>query len=62
MAHGLIKWVLKKQTGLNGLEKREEANPWVVCRKVRMDHSRPKVMQAKKVRANGRPINPKDEV
>ena len=62
MAHGLIKWVLKKQTGLNGPEKREKANPWVICRKTRMDHNRPKVMQAKKVRANGRPINPKDEV
>ena len=28
MAHGLIKWVLKKQAGLNGLGKREEANAW----------------------------------
>ena len=50
MAHGLIKWVLKKQTGLNGLGKREEANPWAVYRKARMNHSRLKVMQVKKVR------------
>ena len=50
MAHGLIKWVLKKQAGLNGLEKREEANPWAVYRKARINHSRPKVIQAKKVR------------
>ena len=27
MAYGLIKWVLRKQTGLNGFEKREETNP-----------------------------------
>ena len=33
MAHGLIKWILRKQTGLNGSEKREEANLQVVCRK-----------------------------
>ena len=44
MAHKLIKWVLKKQTGLNGLGKREEANPWAVCRKVRIGHSKPKVI------------------
>jgi len=44
MAYGLIKWVLRKPTGLNGLGKREEANPWAVCRKARMSHSRPKVM------------------
>ena len=50
MAQGLIKWVLKKQTGLNGLGKREEANPWTVYRKARMNHSRLKVMQVKKVR------------
>ena len=50
MAHGLIMWVMRKQTGLNRLGKREEANPWAVCRKARMGHSRPKVMQAKKVR------------
>ena len=49
MAHGLIKWVLKKQTGLNGPGKREEANPWTIYRKPRMGHSRLKVMQAKKV-------------
>ena len=49
MAHGLIKWVLRRQTGLNGFGKKE-ANPWAVCRKVRKGHSRPKVMQAKKVR------------
>ena len=34
---------MRKQTGLNGPEKREEANLWAVCRKVRMSHSRPKV-------------------
>ena len=51
MAHELIKWVLKKQTGLNGPEKREEANPWAVCRKARRGQSRPKVMQARKVRS-----------
>ena len=50
MVHGLIKWVLKKQAGLNGPEKRKEVNPWAVCRKARMDHSRPKVIQVKKVR------------
>ena len=50
MAHGLIKWVLRKQTDLNGLGKREEANPWAVYRKVRMGHNRPKVMQAKKLK------------
>ena len=50
MAHGLIKWVLRKQTGLNGLEKREEANSWAVCRKAKMGHNKPKVMQAKKVK------------
>ena len=50
MAHMLIKWALRKQTGLNGSEKREEANPWVVRGKARMGHNRPKVMQAKKVR------------
>ena len=50
MAHGLIKWVLKKQTSLNEPRKREEANSWTICRKARMGHSRPKVMQAKKVR------------
>ena len=44
MAYGLIKWVLRKQTGLNGLGKREEANSWAVCRKARMGHNRPKVM------------------
>ena len=44
MAHELIKWVLKKQTGLNGLRKREEANPWAVCRKAKIGHSRPKVI------------------
>ena len=44
MAHGLIKWVLKMQIGLNGPGKREEANSWTVCRKARMSHSRPKVM------------------
>ena len=49
MVHELIKWVLRKQTGLNGPRKREEANLWAVCRKVRMGHSKPKVMQAKKV-------------
>ena len=50
MVHGLIKWVLKKQTGLNEPEKREEANPWAVCRKARIGHSMPKIMQAKRVR------------
>ena len=44
MAYGLIKWVLKKQTGLNGPKKREEANAWEVYRKARMDHNKPKVM------------------
>ena len=34
---------MRKQTGLNGPEKREEASLWAVCRKVRMSHSRPKV-------------------
>ena len=62
MAHELMKWVLKKQTDLNGPRKREKANPWAICRKARMGHSRPKVMQAKKVRANGRPISHKDKV
>ena len=50
MAHGLIKWVPRRQMGLNGPGKREETNPWAVCRKTRMAHSRPEVMQAKKVR------------
>ena len=50
MAHRLIKWVLRKQTGLIGPGKREEANPWAVCRKVRKGHNEPKVMQAKKVK------------
>ena len=50
MTHGLIKWVLRKQTVLNGPGKREEANSWAVCRKAKMGHSRPKVMHAKKVR------------
>ena len=50
MTHRLIKWVLKKQTGLNGSGKREEANPLAVCRKARMGHNRPKVIQAKKLR------------
>ena len=44
MAHGLIKWVLKKQTDLKGPKKREEANSWAVCRKVRMGHNMLKVM------------------
>ena len=44
MAHELIKWVLKNQTSLNGLGKREEANPWAVCRKAKMGHSKPKVI------------------
>ena len=44
MAHGIIKWVLKKKTGLNGPRKREEANPWAIYRKVRMGHNRSKVM------------------
>ena len=44
MVHELIKWVC-----FNGPRKREEANLWAVCRKVRMGHSKPKVMQAKKV-------------
>ena len=44
MAHGLIKWVLRKQMGLNGIRKRKEANPWAICRKARMGYSRPKVM------------------
>ena len=44
MAHGLIKWVLKKQIGLNRLKKREEANPWTICRKARISHSMAKVM------------------
>ena len=44
MVHGLIKWVLKKQASLNGLGKREEANPWAICKKVRMGYSRPKVI------------------
>ena len=50
MAHELIKWVLRKQTGLNGLEKREEANSWALSRKAKMGHNKPKVMQAKKVK------------
>ena len=50
MVYKLIKWVLSKQTGLNEPRKREEANPWAVCRKARMSHSRLEVMQAKKVR------------
>ena len=50
MAHELIKWVLRRQTGLNGPGKREEVNPWAVCRKARRSHNRLKVMQAKKVR------------
>ena len=44
MAHRLIKWVLKKQTGLNGPEKIEEANSWGICRKARMGHNMAKVM------------------
>ena len=44
MAHGLIKWVLKKRMGINGPGKREEANLWAVCKKARMGHSKPKVM------------------
>ena len=34
---------------LDGPGKREESNTWTVCRKVRMSHSKPKVMQAEKV-------------
>ena len=49
MAHGLIKWVLKKQTGLNGPGKREEANPWTIYRNARLGHSRLKVMPAQTV-------------
>ena len=44
MVHRLIKWVLKKQMCLNGLGKREKANLWAVCRKVRIGHSWLKVM------------------
>ena len=44
MAHKFMKWVLKKQMGLNGPGKRKEANPWAICRKARMCHSRPKVI------------------
>ena len=44
MTHGLMKWVLKKQTGLNGPGKREKANPWAICRKARMGHNRLKVI------------------
>ena len=44
MAYELIKWVLKKQTGLNEPEKREEANPWAIYRKARMGHNKLKVM------------------
>ena len=40
----------EEANGLEWLGKREEANPWAVCRKARMGHSRPKVVQAKKVR------------
>ena len=47
MAHGLIKWALKKQTGLNEPGKREEANLWAVCRKARIGHNKPKVMYSK---------------
>lgn len=36
--------------GLKEPEEIEEANPWAVCRKARMGHSRPEVIQAKKVR------------
>ena len=36
--------------GLNGPRKREEANLWTVCRKARMGHNRPKVMQANKIK------------
>ena len=50
MDHRPAKWALRKQTGLKELGEREEANPWIVCRKVRIGHSRPEVMQAKKVR------------
>ena len=50
MAHRPIKWVMRKQTSLKGLGKKEEANPWAVCRKARIGHRKPKVMQAKKVR------------
>ena len=50
MDHRPAKWALRKQTGLKEPGEREEANPWVVCRKVRIGHSRPEVMQAKKVR------------
>ena len=50
MAHGLIKWVLRKQMGLNGPGKRKEVNPWAVCRKTRIGHNKSKVMQVKKVR------------
>ena len=41
----------KKQTHGQYVEKREEANSWAICRKARMGHNRPKVMQAKKVRS-----------
>ena len=50
MAHGLIKWVMRRQMGLNGLGKREEANSLAVCRKARRGHNRPKVMQIKNIR------------
>ena len=44
MVQELIKWVLEKQTDLNGPGKKEKANPWAVYSKARMSHSRPKVI------------------
>ena len=50
MDHRPAKWALRKQMSLKEPGEREEANPWEICRKVRMGHNRPKVMKARKVR------------
>ena len=50
MDHGPAKWALRKQTSLKEPGEREEANPWEICRKARMAHSKPEMMQVKKVK------------
>ena len=49
--------------GLKGAQKERSSKPMgsMWCRKVRMGHSKPEVMQAKKVKGDGKPMSPKDE-
>ena len=52
----------EEANGLEWARKERRSKPWAVCRKARMGHNKLKVMQAKKVRVNRRPINPMDEI